>query len=50
MRPRWHDLVIVAAMVAILMVGVWALWGDDIRTALRPPAPAAAPAAGSGQT
>ena len=33
-RPRWHDAVIVAAIVGVLAVGVWALWWDDVREAL----------------
>ena len=33
-RPRWHDGIIVAAIVAVLAVGVWALWWDDVRAAL----------------
>jgi hypothetical protein len=35
-RPRWHDAVIVAAIVALLVVGVWALWVDDLRAWLHP--------------
>lgn len=30
-RPRWHDALIVSAIVAILAVGIWALWWDDVR-------------------
>jgi len=30
-RPRWHDALIVSAIVALLAVGVWALWWDDVR-------------------
>lgn len=30
-RPRWHDAVIVAGIVALLVLGVWALWWDDVR-------------------
>jgi hypothetical protein len=33
-RPRWHDVFIVAAVVGVLVVGVWALWWDDVRSAL----------------
>ena len=33
-RPRWHDAVIVSAIVGLLAVGVWSLWGDDVRSAL----------------
>jgi hypothetical protein len=32
-RPRWHDVLIVVAIVAIGLVGVWALWWDDVRAA-----------------
>ncbi|MBA3454217.1 MAG: hypothetical protein H0T42_14075 [Deltaproteobacteria bacterium] len=34
LRPRWHDALIVTAIVGLLMVGVWALWWDDVRAAL----------------
>jgi hypothetical protein len=34
-RPRWHDLVIVSTIVAILAAGVWALWWEDVRAALQ---------------
>jgi len=37
-RPRWHDVLIVAAILALLVVGVWALWGGDLR-AWRSPSP-----------
>ena len=33
-RPRWHDVAIVAAIAAVLAVGVWALWWDDVRGAM----------------
>ncbi len=33
-RPRWHDALIVSALAALLAVGVWALWWDDVRAAL----------------
>ena len=61
-RPRWHDAVIVSAIAGLLAVGVWSLWGDDVRSALHlAPSeptdaapghgPAGAPiAAGTGQT
>lgn len=35
-RPRWHDVLIVASIVALLGVGVWALWWDDVRRVLHP--------------
>jgi hypothetical protein len=31
-RPRWHDALIVTALVGLLAVGVWALWWDDVRS------------------
>jgi hypothetical protein len=33
-RPRWHDVLIIAAIMGVLVVGVWALWWDDVRAAL----------------
>ncbi|HEX5061751.1 MAG TPA: hypothetical protein VFV99_20430 [Kofleriaceae bacterium] len=33
-RPRWHDALIVSAIVALLAVGVWALWWEDVRNLL----------------
>lgn len=30
-RPRWHDALIVTALVALVAVGVWALWWEDVR-------------------
>jgi hypothetical protein len=30
-RPRWHDALIVAAITGFLVLGVWALWWDDVR-------------------
>jgi hypothetical protein len=30
-RPRWHDALIVCAIVALVAVGVWALWWEDVR-------------------
>jgi hypothetical protein len=44
-RPRWHDAVIVSAIVALLVVGVWSLWGDDVRSLLGRDAGSEAPAA-----
>jgi hypothetical protein len=45
MRPRWHDRVIVLAIVALAVAGVWTLWGDELVRLFRdePPAEAAAP-------
>jgi len=34
-RPRWHDALIVSAIVGLLVVGVWSLWWDDVRSVLR---------------
>jgi hypothetical protein len=31
LRPRWHDVLIVSAILGVLVVGVWALWWDDVR-------------------
>ena len=33
-RPRWHDALLVAAIVALLAIGVWSLWWDDVRSIL----------------
>jgi hypothetical protein len=33
-RPRWHDALIVPALVVILLVGIRVLWWDDVRSAL----------------
>ncbi len=33
-RPRWHDALIVVAIIGLLAGGVWALWWDDVRAAL----------------
>jgi hypothetical protein len=43
-RPRWHDALIVSAILALLVVGVWALWWDDVRTLFDPGSGAPAPA------
>ncbi len=42
-RVRWHDALIVTAIVALLAAGVWALWWDDVRHWLHP-----GPSEGSG--
>jgi hypothetical protein len=34
-RPRWHDALIVTAIVGLLAMGVWALWWDDVRVLLK---------------
>ncbi|HEX4351784.1 MAG TPA: hypothetical protein VHZ95_02700 [Polyangiales bacterium] len=46
-RPRWHDVVIVSALIALVASGVWALWWDDVRGLLHlaPSAGSASPAA-----
>jgi hypothetical protein len=43
-RPRWHDALIVAAIVALFVVGVWSLWWEDVQGLLQrsPPDPGAA--------
>jgi hypothetical protein len=33
-RPRWHDAVLVAAIVGLLVAGIWSLWGDEVRSVL----------------
>jgi hypothetical protein len=33
-RPRWHDGLLVMAIVGILAIGVWSLWWDDVRSIL----------------
>jgi len=33
-RPRWHDALIVSAIVALFALGIWALWWDDVRRVL----------------
>ena len=33
-RPRWHDALLVAAVLGLLVAGVWSLWWDDVRAAL----------------
>ncbi len=30
MRPRWHDWVIVLAIVALAGTGIATIWGDEI--------------------
>jgi hypothetical protein len=45
-RPRWHDVAIVLAMIAVVATGVWALWWDDVRGVLHLK-PAVEPASGS---
>lgn len=53
LRPRWHDAMMVSAIVGLLAVGVWALWWDDVRGALgigpkeEPPMTAPVPTANS---
>ena len=47
-RPRWHDVVLVLGVLALLAVGVWALWGDDLKSWFSPekPVPQAVPPTG----
>jgi hypothetical protein len=33
-RPRWHDALLIAAVLGLLAAGVWSLWWDDVRAAL----------------
>jgi hypothetical protein len=52
-RPRWHDVLIVAAIVGLLATGVWALWWDDVRALLKlgpEPNPAGSVPAETGKT
>jgi hypothetical protein len=44
-RRRWPDIVIVIAILGIGAGGVWALWGDALRSRPKPAAsaPTAAP-------
>lgn len=51
-RPRWHDALLIAAVLGLLLAGVWSLWWDDVRSALHlGPAPGASDApAAPGQT
>ncbi|MBK7538588.1 MAG: hypothetical protein IPI49_25105 [Myxococcales bacterium] len=41
-RPRWHDVLIVLAILGVGLAGVWALWGKELERALWPP-PATSP-------
>lgn len=34
-RPRWHDALIVSAIVGLLAAGVWSLWWEDVRSLLK---------------
>ncbi len=38
-RRRWPDVLLVVGVVALFAIGVWALWGDDLRQWWRPQAP-----------
>jgi len=46
-RPRWHDALIVVAILGVLVVGVWALWWDDVRAVLGLPSEAAGKGSGA---
>jgi hypothetical protein len=50
-RPRWHDALIVSAIVALFVVGVWSLWPDDVRSILHmdPATPASGPGPGGSE-
>ncbi len=44
-RPRWHDVLIVTAILGLCATGVWALWWDDVQSFLHlGPGSAAEPA------
>nr|HEX4317293.1 hypothetical protein [Kofleriaceae bacterium] len=30
-RPRWHDVLITAAIAIVVAYGAWALWWADVR-------------------
>ncbi len=52
-RPRWHDALLIAAVVGLLAIGVWSLWWDEVRSILHLGPGSAAPVASSvpqGQT
>ncbi len=55
-RPRWHDALIVGAIVGLLGLGVWALWWEDVRGLLHlgpaegPSSQPAAPVSANPQT
>jgi len=50
-RPRWHDVLIVAAILALAVAGAWALWWDDVRPdGPHGPPPASGPAGKSSAT
>jgi hypothetical protein len=52
-RPRWHDALIVAAITGLLVMGVWALWWEDVRGLLKlgpEPSPAGSVPAETGKT
>ena len=50
-RRRWPDVVIVLGIAALTATGVWALWGEALRTWWQPatdaPVEAAPPTAGT---
>jgi hypothetical protein len=33
-RPRWHDALIITALVAVFAAGVCAIWWEDVRGVL----------------
>lgn len=33
-RPRWHDALLITAVLGLLILGVWSLWWDDVRSIL----------------
>lgn len=36
-RRRWPDVVIVLGILGVFAIGVWALWGEDLRAWIDPP-------------
>lgn len=51
-RPRWHDALLISAILGILVIGIWSLWWDDVRSILHLGPGSADPAApiAQGQT
>jgi hypothetical protein len=49
-RPRWPDVVLALGVAGLLGFGVWALWGDDLKSWFSPAKEAPAVAEPSGGT
>jgi len=51
-RPRWHDALIISAIVGLLAIGIWSLWWDDVRSILHlgPGSADSVPTSAPGQT